>query len=98
MRTACCRQAQLDVAASQECCQLSVAAAEVEDDGERVVLLGVRDEEVQEEALAASRRAEHQRVPDVLMVQVVVEGHAVGRLERGQRARQRARARRALGR
>ena len=36
----------------------------------RVVLLGVHHQEVQEEALPAAGRAEHQGVPDVVDVQV----------------------------
>ena len=43
------------------------------------------DEEVQEEALAAPGGAEDQRVADVLVVQVVGERRAVGRLEDGER-------------
>ena len=59
-------KAQFQVAAVEQRRQLPVAVPEVEDDGERVVLLRVRDQEVEQEALAAARRAEHQRVADVL--------------------------------
>ena len=61
--------------------------AEIEDDGQRVVLLRVRHEEVQQEALAAARRAEHQRVADVLDVQVEGVRRVVRRLEDGERLR-----------
>ena len=64
-------KAELQVAALEQRGQLAVAVPEVEHDGERVVLLQVRDEEVQQEALAAARRAQHQRVPHVVDMQVV---------------------------
>ena len=48
-------QAELHVAAVKERRQLPVAVPQVQDDRERVVLLGVRDQEVQKEALAAAR-------------------------------------------
>ena len=78
-------QAEFEVAPSQQRGQLSVAVAEIEDDGQRLVLLRVRDEEVQEKALAAARGAQHQRVPDVLDVQVERVRRLVRRLEDGQR-------------
>src|SRR5215211_7345052 len=54
-------QAQLHVAAVQERTELAISVTEIEHDRERVVLLGVGDHEIQEEALPASRSAEYQR-------------------------------------
>ena len=59
--------------------------AQVEDHGERLVFLRVGCEEVQEEALAAAGRPEHQRVPDVLHMEVVVVRRLVPRFEHGER-------------
>ena len=43
------------VAAVEEMGEVVVAAAQVEDEGERVVLLQLRDQEIEEEAFAAAR-------------------------------------------
>ena len=63
-------QTDLEIAPAKECRQLAIAVADIEDDGQRVVLLRVRDQEVEQKALAAAGRAQHERVPDVLNVQV----------------------------
>ena len=78
-------QADLQIAAAEERGQLPVAVAEIEDDGERVVLLRVRHQEVQQEALAAAGGAQDERVPDVLDVQVEGVRRLVRRLEHRQR-------------
>ena len=57
-------------AAAEQRRQLLVAASEIEDDRDGVVLLGVRDDEIQQERLAAPRRAEDERVADVVAVQI----------------------------
>ena len=72
MRDVLVPQPELEIAAVEERRELPIAVAEVEDDRQRVVLLGVRHQEVQQEALAAAGRAEHERVPDVVDVQVEV--------------------------
>ena len=58
--------------------------AEIEDDGQRLVLLRVGHQEVEQEALAAAGGAEHQRVPDVLDVEVEGVRRVMRRLEDGQ--------------
>ena len=65
-------QAQRQVAAVEERRELPVAVPEIEDDRQRVVLLGVHHQEVQQEALPAARRAEHERVSDIVDMQVEV--------------------------
>ena len=52
----------------------------------------MRDQEVQQEALAAARGAEHQRVADVLHVQIESVGRPVRRLEHRQRLLSKVRA------
>ena len=52
----------------------------------------MRDQEVQEEALAAAGRAEHQRVTDVLHMQVEGVWRPMRRLEDGQRFLSKVRA------
>ena len=79
------RRPELEIAPSEDPRQLSVAVAQVEDHRERLVFLRVGREEIQQEALAAAGRAEHQRVPDVLDVEVVVVRRLVPRLEDGER-------------
>ena len=74
----------VDVAAAEPAGQAAIAAAEVEDDRVGVVLLDVRQQEVQQEGLPAARRAEHDGVRHVLVVQVEVERRPVGRLQDGQ--------------
>ena len=69
--TPCCRKPKFQVTAFQQCRQLPVAVTQIEDHGERVVLLQMGDQEVQKEALAAARGAEHERVAHVLDMQVV---------------------------
>ena len=54
---------------------------EVKDDGVRRVALSLRDEEVQEKALAAAGRTEDHRVADVFDVQIEKVGRAVPRLK-----------------
>ena len=58
------------VAAFQQRREFSVAVPEIEDDRQRLVLLRVGDEEVQEEALAAAGRAEHKRMADILDMEI----------------------------
>ena len=87
MLTSVLAQAELHVAAVKECRELPVAVTQIENDRERVVLLSVRHQEVQQKALAAARRAEDKRVPNVLDVQVIGERRVVWRLERRQRRR-----------
>ena len=53
-------EANFHVAASQKCRQLSAAMPEIQDDGQRRVLLSMGDQEVQQEALPASRGSEHE--------------------------------------
>src|SRR5439155_21366412 len=65
---------QLQVASLQQCGELPVAVPQIQNDREGVVLLQVRDEEVQEEALAAAGRAQDQRVPHIVHVQAVGVG------------------------
>ena len=81
-------QTERDVATVEQSGQLLIAASQVQHDRERVVLLCTRDEEIQEEALAASCRAQHECVADVLDVQVVRERRVVRRLEGSQWLRQ----------
>ena len=75
----------LEISALQECRELAIAVPEIEDDGQRIVLLRVRDQEVDEKALAAAGGAEHQRVADILHVQVERVRRVMRRLEDGQR-------------
>ena len=63
-------EADFEVAAAQQCGELSIAVPEIKDNGERLVLLCVRDDEVQQKALAAARRTQYQRVADVLDVRL----------------------------
>src|SRR5688572_8905504 len=81
-------QTQFDVPAVQELRQLPVAVPEVEDDREWVELLRARDQKVEQEALAAAGGTEHQCVPDVFDVKVIVEWRTMRRLERRDRSRQ----------
>ena len=64
------RQAHPPDAAAEQRGQLLVAPAEVEDDRDGVVLLRVREDEVQQERLAAPGRAQDERVADIVVVQV----------------------------
>ena len=80
-RHAVLAEAHLHVAASQKRRQLSVAVPEIQDDGQRRVLLGMRHQEVQQEALPAPCGSEHERVPDVLDMQVEGVWCVVRRLE-----------------
>ena len=74
-------EAHLHVAASQKRRQLSVAVPEIQDDSQRRVLLSMRHQEVQQEALAAPCGSEHECVPDVLDMQVEGVWCVVRRLE-----------------
>src|SRR6185295_17157323 len=65
--------------------QLAVAVTDVEDDGLRRVLLGVRNQEVQQKALGTSRRSKDESVADVLNVEVERVRRPVGSLESGER-------------
>ena len=77
-------EGRLEIAALEQGRQLAVAVPEVEDDRQRVVLLRVGDQEVQQEALAAAGGAQHERVPDVVDVQVEAYGVRVRCLEHGE--------------
>ena len=74
-------QTELEVAATQEPGQLAVAVAEVEDHRERVVLLRVGQQEVEQEALAAAGGAEDEGVADVADVEIEVVRRLVPGLE-----------------
>jgi hypothetical protein len=54
---------------------------EVEDDGHWVVLLRVRQEEIQQEAFAAAGGTEHKRMANILNVQREMKRCLVARLE-----------------
>ena len=69
--------------------ELPIAVAEIEDDRQRVVLLRVRDQEVEQEALAAAGGAEDERVADVLDVQIEAVRRLVRRLEDASASRRR---------
>src|SRR5476649_1932618 len=64
------READAPRAAAEQRRELVIAPTQIEDRRDGVVFLGMRDEEVQEEGLARSRRPGHQRVPDIVDVQV----------------------------
>src|SRR5262245_18220017 len=78
-------QAKFQVAPTEERRKLPVAVSDVEHHRLRGVLLRVRDEEVEREALAAACRAEDQRVADVLHVEVERVRRSMRRLEYCQR-------------
>src|SRR5438067_646020 len=63
-------KAHFQIAPLQQRRELPIAVTQIQDHGQRVVLLGVRRQEVDEEALAAAGRAQHERMADVLHVQV----------------------------
>ena len=44
--------------------------SQIEDDGQRLVLLRMRDQEVEQEAFPAAGRPEHERVAHVVHVQI----------------------------
>src|SRR5262245_61714928 len=81
-------QPKFDVATVKERSELPVPVTEIQYHREWVVLLRVRDQEVQKEALAAAGCAEHECVAHVLDVQVVGERRVVRRLEGRQWPRQ----------
>ena len=83
--TPCCRRPTSRYRPAEQRRQLAVAVTDVEDDGLRRVLLRVRDQEVQQKALAASGRPKDEGVADVLDVQVEGVRRLVGRLEDRQR-------------
>ena len=78
-------QSQLEIAAVEERCELPIAVPEIEDDRQRVVLLCVHHQKVEQEALAAAGGAEDERVTDVVHVQIEVVGRLMLRLEDCQR-------------
>src|SRR5262249_29247292 len=77
-------QSQFDVAAVEERRDFSVAVSQIEDDRQRLVLLSVGDEEIQQKAFAAAGRTEHQRMTDVIDMQIEEVRRLVARLEDGQ--------------
>ena len=74
----------LEVGAAEELRDAPEAAPEVEEEGVGAVLLGVRGEEVEEEALPGAGLPEDERVGDVLGVEVEVVERLVLGLEEGQ--------------
>ena len=76
---------ELEVSASDEPGEPAVGAAEVEDQHPGVVLERLDQEEVEREALARARGAQHQRVPHVAREEVVVVGRPPGGLEHRER-------------
>ncbi len=91
-RQAVLAEPELEIAPVEERGQLPVAVAEIEDDRERVVLLRMHRQEVEQEALAAPGRAEHEGVANVLDVQMEMIGGVVTRFERGEGFRPEKRA------
>src|SRR5262245_59550703 len=83
---------EFDISPVQERRQLPIAVAEIQHDREGVVLLRASDQEVQQKALAAAGSPEHQRVSDVLNVEVIVERSVVRRLQHRQGTRQQRRS------
>ena len=75
----------LEIAAPEQRREFSVAMTQIEDDRERVVLLSMGHEEVDEEALPSARGAQHQRLADILGVQVERIRDVMGRFKDGQR-------------
>ena len=76
---------QFQVVAADKPRQLPVAAAEIEDNHARGIAQGLNQQEIQGEALAGSRGAQDQRMPDIGPAeQVVVVGGPPPRLQRGQ--------------
>src|SRR4051812_38145930 len=63
-------EADFEVASAKQRRQLAVAVSEVQDNGERVVLLRVRGEEVDQEALPAAGRPQDEHVPYVIHMRV----------------------------
>src|SRR3954454_15270873 len=74
---------QLQVATLKQRGQLSEALPEIEDHRHRVVLLRMRHQKVQQEALAAARCAQDKAVADVVDVKGEVKRRAVARLKDG---------------
>src|SRR5438045_2544109 len=64
------RQADAPHAAAQLSRELLVTAAQIEDDGDRVIFLNVRQDEVQQEGLPRPRGALDKDVAHVVMVEV----------------------------
>jgi hypothetical protein len=77
-------KAHFEVAPAEKGRELAIAVPEVQDHSDRLVLLCMRDEEVQQKTLAAPRRTENQRVADVLDVKIESVWRMVRRLEDGQ--------------
>ena len=75
---------QLHVRAFQECGQLPVAVAKIQDDDSWVVLLQLRDQEIEQKALPAARRSQHHSVTNILDVKVEEVGRLFRRFEYGQ--------------
>src|SRR5262249_37362235 len=63
-------EADFKITAPKQSRQLAVAVPEIQDDRERVVLLRMGREEIDQEALPAAGRTEDERVPHVLDVQI----------------------------
>ena len=75
---------QLQVAASQKTRQPAVGAAQVENQDPRGVLKCRYQQEIEQEALPASRGSQHQRVSDVSREKIVVVGGLPPGLQDGQ--------------
>jgi hypothetical protein len=76
-----CLVVALEVAAAKQCGELSIAVPEIKDHGERLVLLRVRNDEVQQKTLAAAGRTQYERMPNVLDVKIERIRCVVRRLE-----------------
>ena len=76
---------ELEVAASDEPREPAVGAAEAENQDPGVVLERLDNEEVEREALARARGAQHQRVPHLAGEQIVAVGRTPRRLEHRER-------------
>src|SRR4029078_9182946 len=77
-------QLHLPGAALEEGGEFPIAAADVEDEGEGMVLLRVGDEEVEQERLAGAGGAKDEGVADVLVMQVPVVGRVLRGAEDGE--------------
>src|SRR3954454_18399140 len=78
-------ETEFEVASAKQRRHLAVAVPQVQDDGERVVLLRVRGEEVDQEALPAARRTQNEHVPYVVDVRVERVRRVVRSLEHRER-------------
>src|SRR5262245_60762116 len=78
------RQPNAPRAAAEGFGEFLVATAQVEDDRDRVVLLDVRQNEIQEKGLAGPRRTLDEGMADIIMVQIPKVRRVMLRLEHGE--------------